>query len=55
MKKWIVFYNKLTNAELARITMEGTFPDEIQSTIELLALDQGLKTTDIYTVIKSNH
>ncbi|MGY3219138.1 hypothetical protein [Bacillus sp. TE9122W] len=52
MKKWIVFYNKHTNNELARMTIEGTFPDEIQSTIELLALDQGLKTTDIYTLIK---
>ncbi|MGQ9024243.1 hypothetical protein [Bacillus sp. 18-5] len=52
MKKWIVFYNKITNKELSRITIEGTFPDEIQATKDLLASDEGLKTSDIYTLIK---
>ncbi|WP_167550630.1 hypothetical protein [Bacillus pumilus] len=52
MKKWIVFYNKHTNNELTRITIEGTFPDEIQATNELLASDIGLEVTDIYTLVK---
>ncbi|MDG3045520.1 hypothetical protein OE903_23185 [Bacillus sp. B6(2022)] len=52
MKEWIVFYNKNTDEELSRITIEGTFPDEIQSTKELLASDLGLEVTDIYTLVK---
>ncbi|WP_186314863.1 hypothetical protein [Bacillus pumilus] len=52
MKKWIVFYNKHTNNELARMTIEGTFPDEIQATKDLLASDEGIKTSDIYILIK---
>jgi hypothetical protein len=48
-QKWIAFYNKLTGEKLAAITIEGTFQDEVESTIGLLAYEKGIQESDIET------
>lgn len=39
MEKWIVFKDKETGQELAAYTVRGTFPGEMDATIEMLAAE----------------
>ena len=53
MEQWIYFYNKHTNERLGGYTLDGTFTDELRSTIELLAYEKEIKVTDIVTKVES--
>ena len=37
---WVVFYNE--GKELASYTLRGTFPGEMEATLEMLASEKGL-------------
>lgn len=50
MVPWIVFYHG--EQELASCTLQGSFPGEVQATVELLAGERGLPEEAIRVVLE---
>lgn len=47
-ERWLVFYNG--KKELAAITLRGTFPGEVEATVDLLAGEHGIPKEAIHVV-----
>lgn len=47
-ERWLVFYNG--KDELAAITLRGTFPGEVDATVELLSQEHGIPKEAIRVV-----
>lgn len=47
----VKFYNRKNGKCLCEYTLEGTFPGEMQATIELLAYENGIEPVDIEVIV----
>ena len=50
-EKWLVFYHG--EKELAAYTLLGTFPGELEATVELLAYENNIPKEDIRVVCET--